>query len=232
VISRSVEMTLTALSPKVPAFGYTTVLLRPRRQAAKVASDGRQFVEGLPLIENEHYRVEADTQTGSLTITEIQSGLTIGPAAVYLDDGEAGDLYTHYAPSIDTVVEVDALPRIEREIGPLGQSLQIQHAMQLPVSLGEERAGRAAETVTMPITTRVTLLPDDPLVRFVVTVDNRAADHRLRVHTTVPFSADHAHVVDSFAVLRRLAQPDSEGQWAEQPVGTAPHQGAVAIHGA
>jgi alpha-mannosidase len=48
----------------------------------------------------------------------------------------------------------------------------------------------------------------------------------------MPFAVDHAHAEDAFAMVRRAAQPDCRGDWAEQPVGTAPHQGVVAIHGA
>ncbi|HWE62038.1 MAG TPA: glycoside hydrolase family 38 C-terminal domain-containing protein [Chloroflexota bacterium] len=230
-IYRSAELRLAALVPPVPAFGYRTLLLRPRARPPAVDAPESCLQPALPAIENERYRVEANVTTGALTLTERTSGLRIGPANVFQDDGEAGDLYTHAAPSLDTVVAMAAPPHIAREIGPFGQTLHIDQELQVPVALAESRFERATETVALGIRTSVTLQPDDALVRFHVTVVNQARDHRLRVHTTVPFVADHAHVTQAFAVIRRAAQPDRAGSWAEEPTGTAPHQGVVAVHG-
>jgi alpha-mannosidase len=230
-IYRSAEVHLTAFTPPVPALGYRTLLLRPRSKPAS-GSDAQPEPPAFPTIENERYRVEAGCATGALTIVERASGLTVGPANVFLDEGEAGDLYTHAAPTLDSVIGTDAAPRIERHSGPFGQTLQITNTLQVPTALAASRFERAADTVPLPISTTVSLFPGDPLIHFHVTVDNGARDHRLRVHTSVPFIADHAHAADAFGVVRRVAQPDSAGTWVEQPVGTAPHQGVVAIHGA
>jgi alpha-mannosidase len=99
------------------------------------------------------------------------------------------------------------------------------------MALASSRWERDQEDVELSIESTVTLAPGDALVRFGTVVENIASDHRLRVHMAVPFAADHAHAGDAFALVRRVAQPDRSGDWAEQPVGTAPHQGVVAIHG-
>lgn len=229
-IYRSAEARLTALTPRVPAFGYRTLLLRPRAERAPSGHAPVEEQAGLPVIENARYHVEADVATGALTITERVTGARLGPANVFLDDGEAGDLYTHAAPPLDRVVRASGTPRIERTVGPLGQTLRIDHVIHAPVALAESRFERADQMVPVPITTEVSLIPDDPLVRFHTTVTNGARDHRLRMYVTAPFATDHAHVADAFAVLRRAAQPATAGTWAEQPTGAAPHQGVVAIH--
>ena len=83
----------------------------------------------------------------------------------------------------------------------------------------------------LPIKTRVRLAPGDRLVRFSTNLINDADDHRLRLEFPLPFATHHAHAEDAFAMVRRVAQPDRTGDWAEQPVGTAPHQGVVAVEG-
>jgi len=58
----------------------------------------------LPELLNEHYRVRVDPANGSITVTDRVSGSTLGPANVFVDGGEAGDLYTYCPPAQDTVV--------------------------------------------------------------------------------------------------------------------------------
>jgi mannosylglycerate hydrolase len=232
-IHRSVEMRLAALAPEVPALGYRTLLLRPRRKDDPSAPANPPMPE-LPLsIENERHRVEIDAVNGGLTIIDIGSGLTLGPANVFVDGGDAGDLYTYAAPGSDTIVTTgDGKPEIERETSPLGQTLRLRHVLRVPRELAASRWERDSSQVDLTITTSVRLAPGDSLIRFHTVVENAALDHRLRVHIAVPFAVDHAHAEDAFAMVRRAAQPDRDGDWAEQPVGTAPHQGVVAIHGA
>jgi alpha-mannosidase len=231
-IYRSAEVHLTALTPPVPALGYHTLLLRPRATPPARSARPRSRDRTTPAIENERYRVEADPATGALTIVERTGGMTLGPANIFIDGGEAGDLYTHSAPPLDALVGSAVAPRIQREIGALGQTLRIALTLRVPAALAESRYERCADTIPLPIHTSVSLLPGDPLIRFRTVVENAARDHRLRVHTTALFGTDHVHVADAFAVLRRVAQPERDGSWVEQPTGTAPHQGVVAIHGA
>jgi alpha-mannosidase len=103
--------------------------------------------------------------------------------------------------------------------------------MRIPRELAASRWERGTEHADLAIETTVTLAPGDALIRFRTRVENTALDHRLRVHMVAPFAADHAHAEDAFAMVRRAARPDTSGDWAEQPVGTAPHQGVVAMHG-
>jgi alpha-mannosidase len=116
-------------------------------------------------------------------------------------------------------------------VDPIGQTLRIQHTLRAPKALAESRYERDNDHVDLQVETIVTLLQGEPLIRFHTSVQNSAQDHRLRVHIALPFPADHAHAEDTFGLVRRPAQPDAPGEWAEHPVGTAPHQGAVAVHG-
>jgi alpha-mannosidase len=232
-IHRSNELRLAVHMPEVPACGYRTFLLRPRSKRAASAHQVHATSELLPRIENERFRVEADPATGALSITDLASNLCIGPAHIFVDGGERGDLYTYCPPAYDRLVtSAEAPPTMEREVSPLGQSLRIRWVLPVPAALTEQRFERTATHMDLPITTTVTLAPGDPLIRFHTTVENRASDHRLRVHFGLPFAVDQAHAEDAFSIVTRPAQPDRTGDWAELPVGTAPHQGFVAVQGA
>ena len=228
-IHRSSETTLVGLAPAVPACGYRTLLLRPRAKGpAAVVEPVRD--EGRT-IENEHYRVEVDVAAGGLLITELAGGRVIGPIHGLVDTGEAGDLYTHCSPSLNREVRSEGLADVRRERDALGQALMFRQVLRVPKSLDAGRFGRSEETVELPLETTVRLAAGDRLVRFGTTVTNEADDHRLRLEFELPFATDHAHAEGAFAMVRRAAQPDTAGSWAEKPVGSAPHQGVVALEG-
>jgi alpha-mannosidase len=80
----------------------------------------------------------------------------------------------------------------------------------------------------VPITTRVSLTPGVRRVEFETTVDNRAKDHRLRVHFPTPIITDRSWAGSHFDVVERpIALPTSTAGWAEQPTGCHPQLGFV-----
>jgi len=228
-IHRSSETTLVAVAPAVPACGYRTLLLRPRAKGP-AAVDEPVRDEGTA-IENAYYRVEVDAAAGDLLITELASGEVFGPIHRLVDTGEAGDLYTHCPPSLNSEVRSEGFAEVQRESDALGQALRFRQVLRVAKSLDAGRFGRAEEMVELPVETTVRLAPGDRLVRFSTTVINQADDHRLRLEFALPFATEHAHAEGAFAMVRRAAQPDRTGDWAEQPTGSAPHQGVVAVEG-
>ncbi|HVC78886.1 MAG TPA: glycoside hydrolase family 38 C-terminal domain-containing protein [Chloroflexota bacterium] len=230
-IHRATHLKLAAWAPSVPACGYRTLLLRPRARAgAAVPSAPEESAPPTPAIENAHYRVEA-TDTGILTINARKGSVRVS-ANLLRDGGDAGDLYTYSPPPYDTVISSEtSVPTIERWGDALGQCLRIRQILRVPRALAASRQERELEMAEIAVTTEVRLAADDPLIRFTTTVDNTAQDHRLRLHISTPFAADHVHVADAFALVERAAQPERDGEWAEAPVGTAPHQGFVIVHG-
>ena len=231
-IHRATHLKLAAWAPPVPACGYRTLLLRPRAKAGgAMPFTPAGPAELAPVIENARYRVEADPRTGILTISDRKGGVQVS-ANLLRDGGDAGDLYTYSPPPYDTMITSEAsVPTIERLDDALGQCLRIRQPLRVPRALAASRQERELEIVEIAVSTEVRLAPDDPLIRFSTTVDNSAQDHRLRLHVSTPFAADRVHAADAFALVERAAQPERDGEWAEEPVGTAPHQGFVVVHG-
>jgi alpha-mannosidase len=211
----------------VPPLGYATYCWVP--QEAKVP--GTSEVPGTYRIENEFFRVEADPQTGLLTVTDKETGQVLTGVHRFVDGGDQGDEYNYCPPEEDLLVDRPAVPPvIRREADALGESLVIEMVYRVPEALAPERSCRCETWVDLPITTRVTLTAGVRRVDFQTVVENTAQDHRLRVHFPVPFAAGQAWVeghwdIVAQAAILRPGAPD----WAEQPVPTRPQRGWTSL---
>lgn len=211
------------LARDVPALGYAQV-----RIAAAVWP-----TPGLPAneqqtsarIENEFFEVEPDPADGTLTIIDKQTGLVVRGANRFQDGGDRGDEYNYCPPEQDAVIRAPVEPPvIRRMVDELGSALEIDLRYRLPRALADgNRAARSADSVEVPITTRVSLMPGVRRIEFATTVDNRAEDHRLRVHFPTPIRCDRSWAESHFDVVERpVALPQAREGWAEQPVSTQP----------
>lgn len=226
------------LARDVPGVGYRTYWAWPRPGGAggRALDSGPDSTLGLehatPSIENEFFRVEADPITGVLTITDKDNGLVLRGANRFVDGGDRGDEYTFTRPENDQLIDQSATPPSIRTLDDgLGPVLDIRLVYRLPQALAAgDRSRRSAETIELPITSRVYLTPGVRRVEFETTVDNLAHDHRLRVHFSTPVVTDRTFAESHFDVVERsIALPTSTAGWAEQPVGTQPQLGFVDV---
>jgi len=253
---------LELLAPAVPAHGYVTLWLRPTDEgepsppepspptplptageggegdaSRDVAGDAADAA-GRYRIETELLTVEADPASGALTVTDRRTGIAYGPCNVFVDGGDAGDSYTYAPPAVDTTVaRPSASPVITVETDPLGGRLCIDQELSVPAGLTEGRDARSGKRTTLRISSIVTLTMGCPRVDIETTVDNTAADHRLRATFGVPFSTDHVHAEQAFDVTPRgldgraaMAPPRRTADGIEDPGATAPQQGFVLLH--
>jgi len=96
-------------------------------------------------------------------------------------------------------------------------TFEINHSLQLPESLSENRQQRSASLVDFKITTRVTLYRDQPGLFFETSLDNVAKDHKLSVVFPTNLEAKTVSVDQPFMVMeRQINLPNSEG-WVEDP---------------
>ena len=215
----------------VPPLGYAAYRWIPRQTRGEVP--GTSEVPGTFGIENEFLRVEADPETGLLTVTDKETGLVLSGVHCFVDGGDRGDEYNYCPPEEDLRVDRPARPPvIRREADALGESLVIEMVYRVPEALAPERNRRGEEWVDLPITTRVTLTAGVRRVDFETGVENTARDHRLRVHFPVPFAAEQAWVEghwDVIAVNGSAGLQPATSEWAEQPVPTRPQRGWVCL---
>jgi alpha-mannosidase len=99
-----------------------------------------------------------------------------------------------------------------------------------PVTLAPDRKSRSKEKVASPVTTTITLSNEVPRIDIHTQFDNRARDHRLRVHFPAPFNADigshdgHFEIVD-----RNIGVPAFDETWMEQPRPEVPQRAFTSV---
>ena len=212
----------TFVAPDVPGLGYRTYRLRPTTTPAPHPAAAPADLA----IENAALRVAVDPD-GTFTLTDKATGRRYPGLHRFVDVGDRGDEYNFCPVEHDLVVASPvAPPQIRRlDTGPVHQTLEIAQTYRLPAALDDTRAARSAATVDLAIVSRLSLVGDLPRVEIATTVDNVAADHRLRVHLPLPFTVD-TFTTDGHLdlITRPLDLPTGTADWVEQPVGTHPQR--------
>jgi alpha-mannosidase len=174
-------------------------------------------------LEGRWYRL-AVNDDGSVCITDRTLGLELGRANRFVDEGDRGDEYNFDpVPDAAPIAVPAAAPVVRVSMGAVSASLEVTLTYRLPQALAADRKARAAETVDVPIRTTLTLHDAVRRVDVTTEVDNRACDHRLRVHFDTPLATDAVHVEQAFGVVERSFTLEPPGG-LEEPVGTGPQK--------
>jgi alpha-mannosidase len=176
-------------------------------------------------IENEFFTVQANPEDGTLILIDKHSSLTYSRLNQFVDGGDCGDEYNYCPPLQDWQISpVICAIRINR--GPLQEAIEIDLQLTLPTAIRADRKSRDCDDfVTLPITTRAVLTQGVPRLEIHTTVENKATDHRLRVHFPAPFSTSQANFGGHFEVIQRpLGSPRFDHTWVEQPRPEVPHR--------
>ena len=177
------------------------------------------------VIENKYFRVEASQVDGTLTVTDKNTKTVFSGLNRFVDGGDSGDEY-NYAPPIKDSIYTPTVVSLKVFRDKLVPSLEIEYALKVPASLSLDREYRSKEVVSIPIMTRISLVPGVPRVDIHTEMDNRAKDHRLRVHFPAPFTVNEAYYDGHFEVVRRpIGRPEKGEDWVEDPRPEVP-QGA------
>ena len=215
------------LARDVPAYGYKTFRLvygqPPRRRRPSPT----------PVIENEHFRIEVNPEDGTITLTDKASGVTLNGLNRFVDGGDCGDEYNYCPPAHDELVDRPRrAPRIRLvEDGPARSTLEIALGYSLPKGLTADGEGRSRQRRTCRIVSRASIYGGVPRLDFETEVDNLVEDHRLRVHFPTGLRSQLCHGEQHFGVLaRRLALPEADATWMEQPQGTYPQKSFVDVN--
>jgi len=221
--TRAARAFVTFVARDVPGIGYRTYRFARGgyREPPAVWDE-----EAEARIENEYFIVEADEDDGSLTVTDKATGQVYEGLNGFLDEGDAGDEYNYSPPPTDRIVDAPAgPPTIATYRDAAGQSLVIEMTYDLPVSLTEDRQSRADETVPCRIETEVALWTGVRRIDVTTTIDNRASDHRLRVHFPTGVHVETSWADGHFCAIERpIELPTDTANWVEQPIGTHPQR--------
>ncbi|MCL4529589.1 MAG: glycosyl hydrolase-related protein, partial [Chloroflexi bacterium] len=168
------------------------------------------------IIENDFFSVEAISD-GTLTITDKRGGTRYTGLNRFVDGGDRGDEY-NFCPPLSDPQAVGRLTGVRVTRGSVVQTIELDLELRIPAELASDRKSRSLDFVSMPITTRVTLVSGVPRVDIQTKVDNRAKDHRLRVHFPAPFATDSADYDGHFEIVnRKIGLPAFDDTWMEEP---------------
>jgi alpha-mannosidase len=213
-------------APALPPCGYAAFDIAIGA-ADEHAAAGRRLVSGGDkYAENERIKISVN-HDGTFEVSDKASGVTYHRVASIEDVGDVGDEYNYSPPASDhRVTSADArVTGISRfGGGPLRAGLRVNLDLPLPRSASADRSGRSSDSVTTPVTIEATLDAGSPRVAFAVSVDNRAADHRLRLlFPAGATSIETARADTAFDVIARparIAVPDTVKN--ESPVSSMP----------
>jgi alpha-mannosidase len=170
------------------------------------------------LIENEFFAVGLNLTDRTLSITDKVSGKVLHGLNRFVDNGDCGDEYNFSPPMTDLQVDSTMLEKVTILCGPVQQTMTVALIMKVPASLGPDRKSRSEEMVEIPIKTTVTLTSGVPRIDIHTFVDNRAKDHRLRVHFPAPIQVESADYDGHFEIVKRpVGIPAYDATWAEEP---------------
>ncbi|UDY37012.1 glycoside hydrolase family 38 N-terminal domain-containing protein [Dermatobacter hominis] len=191
-----------ALAADVPGYGWAR--WEPVEPAHPVSAEGELgLANGL-------VTVVADPTDGTFSVDGVAGFGRL------VDDGDAGDTYNWCPPEVDVVVDAPTSVEVTRtEAGPIRGRLVVRSTYVIPERCaidgqegmttgwaGGETYRRVGE-VTQVFTTTVEVRADDPTVRVTTSWDQRARDHRLRVHLPLPGPAASSRAEDAYAVVER-----------------------------
>jgi mannosylglycerate hydrolase len=209
----------------VPAEIHVTPLMRLLAPLAKLpiakkllVSLAQPKIKPPYIIENELFSVELSLNDRTLSITDKNTGKIYRGLNRFVDSGDCGDEYNFSPPPADLRVDSATLRGVTFTRGPVQQTMTVSLTLKVPAALSADRKSRSAEMAELPITTTVTLTNGVPRVDIHTRVDNRAKDHRLRVHFPAPFTANSAEYDGHFEIVKRpIGLPPFDATWAEEP---------------
>ena len=222
----------------VPGLGYSTIYVRPRPAEENAPIRLNPLVRALlPLarlpilqklatrkryarppyrIENEFFVIEAQ-RDGTLALLDRNSGRSYTGLNAFLDGGDCGDEYNYSPPAADWNTS-QRLKHVTVLHGPVQQVLELELELRTPLALAPGRKSRSKEQVNLPINTTIIITDGVPRVDISTNIDNKARDHRLRVHFPAPFTAETGSQDGHFEVVeRKVGLPPFDDSWAEQP---------------
>jgi alpha-mannosidase len=219
------------VAEEVPGYGYKTYRVvrgKLREPLLPLATCNSQFA-----IRNEFFAIEVDPSDGTLAIEDKATGMVFEGMNRFVNGGDRGDEYNYCVPEDDLIIESPSSPPIIEiiERGPIRQTIEVRMKYHLPEALAEDRRSRSDKMVEVPIRSRISIYKGVRRIDFSTVVENRAKDHRLRVHFPTQIESDCSWAEGSFDVIRRqIGIPIDTAEWIEQPTPTHPQRTFVDVN--
>jgi hypothetical protein len=217
--------------------GHGLRVYRLATGAARAAQPVRAeaLAGGGAAIGNATWRVEADA-SGRVTLRVPGRGVVVEDALRIVSEGDRGDEYNFDPVPGAEVVERPERARVRaRRLSDAEAELVLSLHYRVPEALVDDRSRRSARQVGLPARLVIRLHQGLDRIDLALEVENRALDHRLRLHCRAPFVADRLEVESAFEVAERPIDPApdafGDARPSELPVGAGPQRSFATLAG-
>ncbi|MBN2154237.1 MAG: hypothetical protein JW839_22470, partial [Candidatus Lokiarchaeota archaeon] len=196
----------------LPAFGYKVFTLHAAEASIETGGSDLRVDPARGTMENEFLRVNVSAD-GTITITDKRTDRAYPRLLEVVDYGDRGDEYDQ-APVKDAsqpggwsvVSSLDAEPNITwvEDSSPRGR-VDVVHSFALPRRLVEEDRTDHSVLDRVPVTVSTRLCEHAARVDVVITIDNRARNHRLEARIPTGIVAGSVQVDGAFCTATRAA---------------------------
>jgi len=219
----------------LPGHGLRLYRVAPGRAGGTRTPRSGRLADGGAWAEGGRFRLEVDGE-GRVRIEDRERGHRIEDALRLVSEADRGDSYNFdplpEAPLADRLEAVRVRPERASEAEA---TLVLQGRLRVPAALAPSRRERAARKVALPVRLRLRVHAALDRVDLEVEVENRAEDHRLRLHLRAPFAPERLAVESAFEVVERPLLPARDafgtGTPAEWPVGAGPQRSFATLCG-
>jgi alpha-mannosidase len=181
-----------------PIPGYSSAKLRTLDPVKPVEASGNR-------LENGQLKVTL-LADGTIDVLHKATGVSYRGLARVEDEADAGDEYNFSPPpeadqSPVTVSVFRPWQIVER--APVRTRARMELRCLVPAGLAADRRRRSGEQVALPISLTIAMEADSARLDFECELENKAKDHRLRLHFPLPFSPKDSAADTAFHVTRR-----------------------------
>ncbi len=217
-VRRSARRSLRAVVPASDSIGMEVlgVATGPKQAPSDIAVGASSIANGF---------YEVRFRKGKLQVTDWQNSIWLNDVGGFVSEGDRGDEYNaDILP--DAIARQHHAELVTTTSDEVSATLSYLAVLEVPRELNAKRSRRARnDAILLPLLVEVTLWAGVPRVDVHVTLDNQAADHRLRVVFPLPFEVEDAITENQFHVAERsLTRPPWNGESAEQPPTTFPQK--------
>ncbi len=173
-------------------------------------ADARPITPTAPVSVTEHSLENAALRVtmhpdATFSVLDKQTGARYQHLHRLVDEGDAGDEY-NFSPVAGDVSGARLAGSVRSRIieaEPARGAIETAFEVDMPGGLSSDRTRRSNATVRIPLSLRLSLEADSPRLEINLALDNRATDHRLRVHFPLPFVPAASAADTPFHVTRR-----------------------------
>lgn len=181
-------------------------------------------------IENSAYRLSF--QQDKLTLLAKTTGTEYQNFLFIEDGGDEGDTYD-YSPAYQDDIKALTFESAKVTPGKLANTLTLSGQWQVPKNLSERATGQTTGQVDYQLT--LSLVNNDDILHFDLTLNNQAEDHRMRVILQGLDEVQASYADSQFGVIKRPLTDPHLTDWQsigyqEEPTSTRPFLHFANIH--